>query len=49
LGPEQNTIFPSVPKKRTEDGEISAATLSNFVKALKLFCEVSDITFPWKK
>jgi hypothetical protein len=26
-----------------------AATLGNFVKVLKLFFEMSDITIPWKK
>lgn len=32
-----------------EAGEITASTLRNFVKALKLFCEMSDIVIPWKR
>ena len=41
--------FLQYQKQRTEKGEITAATLSNFVKALKLFCETSNVTIPWKK
>ncbi|MGA6991650.1 MAG: hypothetical protein WBX81_14635 [Nitrososphaeraceae archaeon] len=29
--------------------EITGATLRNFVKAIKLFCEMSDIQITWKK
>jgi hypothetical protein len=36
-------FFLQFQKERTEKGEITAATLSNFVKALKLFYEISDI------
>ena len=32
-----------------EREEITAATLYNFVKALKLFCEMSEIPISWKK
>ena len=41
--------FLQFQKERTEKGEITPATLSNFVKALKLFCEISDVTISWKK
>ncbi len=34
---------------RVERKEIVGATLKNFVKPLKLFCEMSDIPIPWKK
>ena len=36
-------------KNRVETGEITASTLRNFVKPLKLFCEMSDIVIPWKR
>jgi integrase len=32
-----------------ENKEITAATLRNYVKSIKLFCEMSDIPLPWKK
>lgn len=41
--------FLQFQKERTEKGEITPATLANFVKALKLFCEISDVTISWKK
>jgi hypothetical protein len=41
--------FLQFQKSRVERGEITAATLSNFVKPIKLFCEMSDIEVPWKK
>lgn len=41
--------FLQFQKERTERGEITAATLSNFVKPLKLYCEISDLKIPWKK
>jgi integrase len=40
--------FIQFQKERTEKGEITPATLNNFVKALKLFCEISDVTISWK-
>lgn len=46
---ENVVYFLQFEKERTEKGEITAATLNNFVKALKLFCEMSDIKIPWKK
>jgi len=36
-------------RERVEKEEITGATLRNFVKAIKLFCEMSDIPVPWKK
>jgi hypothetical protein len=41
--------FLQFQKERTEKGDITAATLSNFVKPLKLYCEISDVKIPWKK
>jgi integrase len=41
--------FLQFEKERTQKGQITAATLRNFVKALKLFCEMADIKIPWKK
>lgn len=41
--------FLQFQKSRVERGQITAATLSNFVKPIKLFCEMSDIEVPWKK
>jgi|GEM_PF-1172329 len=31
-------------KERLEKGEINAGTLSNFVKSIKLYCEMYDIS-----
>jgi hypothetical protein len=41
--------FLQYQKDRVEREEITGATLRNFVKAMKLFCEMSDITVSWKK
>ena len=41
--------FLQFQKGRVQKGEIAAATLRNFVKAIKLFCEMSDLHIPWKK
>jgi hypothetical protein len=46
---EQIIKFLQFQKDRTQKGEITAATLRKFVKSIKLFCEVSDISIPWKK
>ncbi len=40
--------FLQFQKERVEKGEITGATLRNFVK-IKLFCEMSDIPVTWKK
>jgi hypothetical protein len=46
-----NTIlrFLEAQKARVNNREISGATVRNYVKAIKLFCEMSDIPIPWKK
>jgi hypothetical protein len=41
--------FLQFQKERVENQEISPATLRNFVKAIKLFCEMTDIDISWKK
>jgi hypothetical protein len=41
--------FLQFQKERVESGEITGATLRNNVKAIKLFCEMSDILVSWKK
>ena len=41
--------FLQFQKERVEKQEISPATLRNFVKAIKLFCEMTDIDISWKK
>jgi hypothetical protein len=46
---EQIIKFLQFQKDRTQKGEITAATLRNFVKSIKFFCEVSDISIQWKK
>jgi hypothetical protein len=41
--------FLQYQKEGVEREEITGATLRNFVKAIKLFCEMSDIPVSWKK
>ena len=41
--------FLQYQKERVEREEITAATLYNFVKAIKLFCEMADIPISWKR
>jgi hypothetical protein len=41
--------FLQFQRERVEKEEITRATLRNFVKAIKLFCEMSDIPITWKK
>ncbi len=36
-------------KERIENKEITAATLHNSVKVIKLFCEMNEIGLPWKR
>jgi site-specific recombinase XerC len=36
-------------KMRVNNREISGATVRNYVKPIKLFCEMADIPIPWKK
>jgi hypothetical protein len=41
--------FLQFQKERVEKEEITGTTLRNFAKAIKLFCEMSDIPIAWKK
>ncbi|MFL6522348.1 MAG: hypothetical protein ACJ71B_02590 [Nitrososphaera sp.] len=41
--------FAQAQKERVTNGEISTATLRNYIKAIKLFCEMNDIAITWKK
>jgi hypothetical protein len=41
--------FLQAEKDRVELKEITGATLRNYVKAVKLFCEMNDIIIAWKK
>ena len=41
--------FLHFQKKRVENKEITAATLKNFIKSLKSFCDSADLDLPWKK
>jgi hypothetical protein len=41
--------FLQYQKERVEKEAITGATLRNFVKTIKLFCEMSDISISWKK
>jgi hypothetical protein len=41
--------FAQAQKERVTNGEISPATLRNYIKAVKLFCEMNDISITWKK
>lgn len=36
-------------RERVERREISASTLSNYIKPIKLFCEQLEIALPWKR
>jgi integrase len=41
--------FLHFQRQRVENEQITAATLKNFVKSLKVFCYGSDLDIPWKK
>jgi len=41
--------FLQFQKERVQSEEITGATVRNFVKSIKLFCEMSDIPITWKK
>lgn len=45
----QILIFLQFQKDRVENREISPATLRNFVKSIKLLCEMTDIEIGWKR
>lgn len=41
--------FLQFERKRVESEQITGATLRNYVKAIKLFCEMADVSVAWKK
>jgi hypothetical protein len=41
--------FLQIHRQRVDKREISAATLRNYIKPIKLFCEQLDISLPWKR
>jgi integrase len=41
--------FISYQVQRAQEKEISLATIPNYLKAIKLFCEMNDIQVSWKK
>src|SRR5919106_526718 len=41
--------FISYQVQRSQKGEISLSTIPNYLKAMKLFCEMNDIQVGWKK
>ena len=41
--------FLHYQKERVGKKEITAGTLHNYVKTLKMFCEITDIAISWKK
>jgi hypothetical protein len=50
LGVCKHSAICTGSEKRVGNGEISPATLINYIKAVKLFCEMNDIVgLNWKK
>ena len=41
--------FLQIQKQRVDRKEITGSTMRNYVKAIKLFCDMNDILIPWKK
>jgi hypothetical protein len=41
--------YLQIHRQRVEAKEITASTLRNYVKPIKLLCEQTDISIPWKK
>jgi hypothetical protein len=41
--------FVQFQKDRVDKKEITGATLRNYAKSIKLFCEMADMAIPWKK
>ena len=41
--------FIHFQKERVDRKEITGATVRNYAKSIKLFCEMADIPIPWKK
>ena len=49
MGIKQHLKFTYFQKQRVDRKEISGATERNYVKSIKLFCEMADIPIQWKK
>jgi hypothetical protein len=50
LGVCKRSAICTGSEKRVGNGEISPATVRNYIKAVKLFCEMNDIVgLNWKK
>lgn len=47
LGNELLKFF-TIQNLRAESGEISTETIKNYLKPIKLFCEMNRITINWK-
>jgi len=45
----QLMLYIEYQKERVEKGEIAESTINNYYKSIKLFCEMNDILFNWKK
>jgi len=41
--------FIQLLKERVNRKEITAGTIRNYVKSIKLFCQMADISIPWEK
>ena len=52
---EPNWAFSNVlryvksEKNRVKQNQITGVTLRNSIKTIKMFCEISDLSIPWKK
>ena len=46
---DQIIRFLHFQKERVENKEITAATLKNFIKSLKVFCDSADLVIQWRK
>lgn len=41
--------FLQVQKERFDRKEITAGTIRNYLKSIKLFCQMADVSIPWDK
>jgi hypothetical protein len=41
--------FLHIQKERFSRKEIAAGTIRNYVKSIKLFCQMTDVSIPWEK
>ena len=46
---KRNNTVPPYQKESANRKEITGSTPSNYVKVVKLFCEMNDLIVPWKK